>query len=173
MTTSTIPQFKGPRPEGAVPIRRIPAREAWTLSRRRLIGGAMAIGTIAGLSVLGVLPPLRKAYAGGGYDIRETCGTISSGPGTCNVPCGDSDIHVNACEPSGPHAGFHKDSGIWDLRPGECYPGTNAWDGWKWQVPDCEGCHPRTFRCHDGWHSHSSPGAHDHRSVCLHRLSCG
>jgi hypothetical protein len=169
-----VPQFRGPRPPTAVAVKRLSTSERFRMSRRKFIGGAVAVGTVAGLAIVGFFPPARRAKAGGGYDIRETCGEISSGPGTCNVPCGPSDIHLQSCEDFGPLRGFHMNTGVWDLRPGQCYPGTNAWDGWKWKVPNCEDCHPRQFRCHDGWHDHAGdPGAHDHKSVCLWRLSCG
>jgi hypothetical protein len=144
--------------------------------RRSVLKTGIAIGGAVGLSVLGLLPPARKALAthGVSYEIKPLpCDNFQESlPLTCAVPCGDSMIFSGACVLDTTHHryGFHKDNANWNLRPNDCSNTANKWDGWKWAVSPCEGCHVVHFRCHDGWKV--EPG-NDIKSICKWNTFCG
>lgn len=171
MRLAEIPPYDR-SPAGPAPRRRL-LGHSWALERRQFLKVAGAVGVAAGLNALGVFPPARQAKASHlpGYTIHPECDGITSGAGTCAVPCGPSMIHPFACETSGHNVGFHKSSGVWSLRPNDCMPShdPNA-DGWVWQVSNCQGCNPASFRCHDGYHRHADGSMH--KSVCKTRIAC-
>ncbi len=132
------------------------------VARRSFLKGAGAVGIAAGLWTVGALPPARQALAHHGPDYRikdRPCpssgniGQFYENNQACD-PCGPSPIAPNACELSGHYAGYHKDSGVWGLRPGDCVPGDDFYDGWLWHVGQTcgvGGCSDFViYRCHDG-----------------------
>jgi hypothetical protein len=189
-----IAPLTGPKPAGAMRVRRTDRADLRVL-RRQFLKGAMAVGTGAGLAVLGVLPPARRAHALPaegwqiiGHIVNSPCGTRHPAgwsnyaqPHNCLPGCGPSTIYPRACNTN--PAGWHRAGGCqtvcsggvcwrecYRLRPNGCWPavsGKPAADGWMWQVPGCAQCNGsgnRRWRCHDGW-TNRNGGAY-FRTIC-------
>lgn len=183
LTLSDIPPLNGPRPAGAARVRRRPPADprgpdALHPKRRSVLGGLMAAGGSAGLSVLGVFGPAREALAQGYslrasyYDIYQSCPSYASSH-NCSPGCGPSLVCASCCRTSGSRKGFHHSSvskAGYKLRPGQCYSG--GWDGWKWAYANqCGKCQKSiAWRCHDGWKKNSS-GAY-YKTICRWAVSC-
>lgn len=176
-----VPLLRGPRPEGAPKAhRQVPHATAEGVGRRSMLGGALAAGTTAGLTALGVFGPARKALASGFslsgsgyYDIYAKCPSYAADH-NCSPGCGPSTVVASACRTSGDYRGYHKsgvsDPGRHKLRPNECYAG--RYDGWIWAYGHaCGNCtRAVTWRCHDGW-TKSSSGTW-YKSICRWALAC-
>lgn len=138
-----------------------------SLTRRTLLHRTAAIGAGVGLSVLGVLPPARKASAACTTTLETKIfgDCPQSVSGTCSPACGPSTVYSDVCDASG----WHKTSGNYRMRPNQCE--TGGYDGWFWRAGPCgcpTGCKVN-FRCHDGCKLISGTW---HNSVCRHRSSC-
>ena len=146
--------------EGSPRIRRTGVRpESDGLSRRSLLGRALLVGTAVGVSVLGVLPPARRAAAycapnGELHDDMLNGCTAANAGDDCWPGCGPSPVYDGACDASG----WHLTMGSWRNRPNECRA-SDGKDGWYWWLTcNCsgDGCYKR-FKCHDGCFQ-ASPG---------------
>ena len=191
-----VPSIYGPRPADSRRINRAgPLLSELTRgSRRAFLASAGVASAWVGLSVVGLLPPARRAWATHKLPDATFYNWDTNGcPGfswysnhgeTCAEACGDSDIHPNACFDTGTWAGYHRDhssgSGTeWSLRPDEC-PKSTADDGWRWKVPSpcnsLEGptCNNNSLhRCHDGYHNHGTGSNPDWvNSICRKKMSC-
>ena len=138
-------------------------------SRRGVLQAGAALGTAAGMTLLGVFPAARRAYADG-YDIYGSCPSYASDH-NCSPGCGPSAVFADACVTTGAGAGFHKSDGTtWTLRPNQCFSG--SYDGWLWRYQgacgSC-GCHVER-RCHDGYKRTSAGWV---RSICRWTTECG
>jgi len=138
-------------------------------TRRSVLQAGAALGTAAGMALLGVFPAARRAYADG-YDIYDRCPSYASDH-DCSPGCGPSPIFADACVTSGAGAGFHKSDGVtWTLRPNQCY--ASAYDGWIWRYQGACGscaCYVER-RCHDGYRRTSAGWV---RSICRWTTDCG
>ena len=138
-------------------------------SRRGVLQAGAALGTAAGMALLGVFPAARRAYADG-YDIYGRCPSYASDH-DCSPGCGPSPVFADACSTAGAGAGFHRSDGTtWTLRPNQCYSG--SYDGWLWRYQGACGsctCHVER-RCHDGYRR---TGAGWVRSICRWTTDCG
>jgi hypothetical protein len=163
-------------------------QSAPSITRRNFLRAALGTGVLAGMWVVGILPPARRAFAEHGtygYRIKEMpCPTgISwyynpdSNGSTCDKPCGHSTIFPASCQTdTSKHMhGFHKKNTAtpgWRLRPAEC--GSSSYDGWRWRVNhDCGGCGgsgKTTFRCHDGIRVNSDGSRVN--SICKWKIGC-
>ncbi|GAA1905493.1 hypothetical protein GCM10009716_14240 [Streptomyces sodiiphilus] len=163
----------GPRPARRTPAatpRRAAAAEGpdrpWTLSRRRAVQAATAVGFAA----LGVFSAARQAYADG-YEIWEGACPSYAADHDCSPGCGPSTVFADACVTAGTYTGFHKNDGTtWTLRPNQCYAGT--YDGWLWRFSGpCGTCGCGIERrCHDGYRNTGSGWV---RSICRWTTDCG
>ena len=163
-------------------------------SRRTILKGAVAAGAAVGLHVLGLLPPIKKAWGVQGYEIwinnalqpgGNACPPASTFTGTakCTVGCGPSMIYSDACKDvyNDPPVGnnwyhYHKTDGgtNWALRPDECFtnPYTgDKYDGWYWRFEGACGFCPNyvVYRCHDGKKRVSGLLRN---SICKYAVSC-
>ena len=174
-----IPALRGPRPEGAAPANRSAPRRRTPagLSRRSLLGAAVASGTALGFSMLGVFPAAKRAYAEG-YDIWTGACPPYADPHNCSPGCGPSTVSWESCEQSGTWRGYHKASGsypvYYELAPDDCTP--TQWaeaDGWLWTYSGyCAGCYLTTYRCHDGWTHYCPDQCWSYISICRWRTRC-
>jgi hypothetical protein len=157
------------------------------MDRRTFMQTAGAVGIGVGLVIVGAPPPARRALAHHGvkYDIKDRPCPTGGGPGgigdfyednpACE-PCGPSTVYPNACETTfGQHyIGYHKDNANWNLRPGECVPNSDFYDGWLWHVGQTCGTGGCTdwviYRCHDGYKILSGGGTDE--SVCKWVCDC-
>lgn len=120
--------------------------------RRSFLRAALLVGTGVAVQMVGLLPPARRALASHvgteGYQIVSGCPVGYSD--TCADPCDVSPPCADCCVTSGHEIGYFKNTGVYQLRPNDCYPpGTG--DGWTWLFSGCcAGCKSPTFRCHDG-----------------------
>jgi hypothetical protein len=127
---------------------RRPIDQGGGLTRRSLVQRGAALGTVLGLSTLGVLPPAKRAEAActttSEKTIYSSCPTTSEGFG-CDPACGPSMVYGDTCNSNG----WHKTSGNFRMRPNECR--TGGYDGWFWRRQcGCPSTCTRSFRCHDG-----------------------
>jgi hypothetical protein len=178
--TEQIPLLRGPRPEGATPTtRKAPRQRPPTarLSRRSLLGAAVASGTALGFSLLGVFPAARRADAEG-YDIWTGACPSYAGNHNCSPGCGPSAVNINACEPAGgQHYGYHRTDAVglvdYSLNPDAC---TTQWaeaDGWMWSYSGyCAGCYVTDYRCHDGRTTVCSKQCVNYLTICRWRTRC-
>ncbi len=141
---ATVVPFHGPQPIGA---ERRPQSRVSAVDRRAFLRHLVGVGMLVGLNVLGFLPPARRALADhADDDMASSCSGLGSWVDNddcngCNrSPCSD------CCD-----SGWHKHTGIYQLRPDECDPGN--YDGWYWTYAPCcwNGCQNQKWRCHDGY----------------------
>ena len=147
-----------------------PAAARWAgPSRRTVLQAGAALGTAAGMALLGVFPAARRAYADG-YDIYGSCPAYASDH-DCSPGCGPSTVFADACVTSGTDAGFHKSDGVtWTLRPNQCYSGSTTAGSGATRAPAAPArCHVER-RCHDGYRR---TGAGWVRSICRWTTDCG
>jgi hypothetical protein len=153
-----------------------PVKRSRGLTRRSLLQRGTLVGGAVGLSVLGVLPPARRAGAincgASGAEHRDIddrgCGKVGDYEGYCQPGCGPSPVCLGDCCTSD---NWHKNEGIYRNRYNECPTGT-SWDGWLWYVLGCDctgGCNRQYFKCHDGCTDTGSGWA---RSICKWVSTC-
>jgi hypothetical protein len=169
--------LRGPRPEGAVPIKRVvpaePVRLAGgRLPRRTVLKGAVVSGSALGMAALGVFPATRRAYADG-YSILGSCPGYAAGH-NCSPGCGPSPVYNDCCASTGYFRNGQSNNAhtaVCYLRPNQCVSGT-GWDGWMWYYGGrCDRCSRYIeFRCHDGlrvW------GVYRVKAICRWITRCG
>ena len=143
---------KAPAPKPP-PVRREASAAPFrgTSTRLGFLSKSAAVGAGVGLSVLGVFPPARKAFAceASGVSTRDLygdCPAASSGFG-CSPACGPSTVYGDTCDANN----WHLTAGSYRNRANECNSSTGA-DAWMWyrncNCPGGTGLRP--FRCHDG-----------------------
>lgn len=178
---SSVPHVRDkPHSDRLRAVGRTPIRAEYGIERRSFLRAAMAFGTVAGLALIGLLPPARKALANG-YDIKQDCNGASAKGNYdgCKACCCSTVCTPTPC--GGCCTGgdcWHRNDGFnyW-LRPDECvWPGgADNYDGWKWKTASgcgqCSGSTPyREWRCHDGWTRIETGGSI--RTICNKKLSC-
>lgn len=151
------------------PILRRRPRSAGSASRRDFLRGAGAVGVFVGLSVVGFLPPARRARADHpDDDIAGGCQGASYAENDDCLGCNTDETMACCCASSGWH---RHDGTTYFLRPDQCDP--NNFDGWKWFHGSCcclVGRKDQTWRCHDGKKMvNGSPV----NSICKQLLSSG
>jgi len=152
--------------------RRRGLKAPFTPSRRDFIHGSLVVGGGVALSVLGLFPTSRSAYAGHPDDqIKQDCSGLEY---AANDNCdGCNTVGTPSIKCCCADSGWHKHDGTnWKLRPNDC---TNFFDGWKWGYQPCcaNGCREQKWRCHDGYKCENPPCSENEwiPSVCRHRLS--
>jgi hypothetical protein len=158
----------GRRPHSSQPsaLRGSPWRPA--VSRRGLLRSAFVGATALGMTALGVFPPAREALADG-YDIAQY-GCNGIGYSNCKDCC-CSTVCRDCCNSKG----WHKRTGIYRLRPNQCYAGggNRSMDGWFWRACNCKKSNgstgKRTNRCHDGYRIGDAGAL---RTICRKRIGC-
>lgn len=121
------------------------------VSRRIFLRGLVATAAGAGLAALGIFPAGREALAHCGTegvqhrDMRSTC---PSGQGDTDcLGCCCSTAYSDACDGT-----WHKTSGSYRNRFGDCDPNNSVYDGWYWKLSGCAICGSldTRWKCHDG-----------------------
>lgn len=130
--------------------------------RRQFLKASVFTAASASLYLFSRAIPVRA----GDYDIEPltstTCYQTSfyATNGSCDL-CGPSTSYSTACNVTSGIIGYHRSTGVWLLRPGQCNATNTTWDGWLWKGPStvcCSACRGGncnvskgpTVRCHDG-----------------------
>jgi hypothetical protein len=173
-----------PYPSSPRRSRRTRSRGRFSPTRRDFLRTAIGTGMGIGLAAVGALPMAKPARAHhGSWSIKQDCSGLSYAQGD----------NCDGCDLPGSPACCCTSAGFYDggtcrrkHRPGECKPGTNRFDGWKWSTGDCcrfncgDGeCNCRTnreWRCTDGWKRHNCSDPFSRTTdlrICRHVLNAG
>lgn len=132
-------------------------------SRREVLQTMVRAGVGLGLTAVGLIRlsiPASAAHNCVSSPYQDILGGCGGHDYSYSSHCGPSGVYSDTCNSL---SGYHKWSGSYRNRPGDCYSGT---DGWLWQAkpgPGCSSSQCRSVRCHDGCKNISGSWVH---SIC-------